>query len=264
MGLYFPTDKPPTFEEVTGLVLSAVVPIAIGTTDDDQPNIVGTGFAAEFTEMFVTCWHVAKEEDQLNNTTPAKMRKRRLKDAKFRIGTRLHNGSYSWFEPSEGGVFRVGFPEQDVCVYRLVGAGVAPLRLRKEGTLVQGQEVGLIGFPMGNRLQGTTTRAFVAKTIVPGVYDGEDKSKIRGPKVAIAESVAGGFSGGPIYSARNGEVLGMLSSTMIEDGQWPAGISLGIVGPTLWEVVAEATAQSVRAIQAALRPPPRKSDQLPE
>lgn len=254
-----PSDKPATFEEVTGLVLNAVIPIAIGTTEAGEPNIVGTGFSAEFTEIVVTCWHVAVEEDKLIAANAAKLRKLKLKDAKFRVGIRMPDASYQWFEHTDGGAFRFGVPDLDVCVYRLVGFGAPPLRLRKTGIVIQGQDVGLVGFPMGNRLQGPVIRPFVTKSIVAGVYEGEDRSKIKGPKIAIAESVAGGFSGGPIYSARDGEVLGMLSSTMMEGGQWPAGISLGIVSTTIWGLVAQAQGSSARAIQAALKPTEKPS-----
>ncbi|MDP9237394.1 MAG: serine protease [Chloroflexota bacterium] len=216
-----------------------------------EPNIVGTGFCAEFTEIVVTCWHVAKERSKLANMALAKLNKQSLAEGqRFRVGVRTSDGSYVWFEPVKGTSMYFDHPEYDVCDYRL--AGLPPLRLRAAPHVVQGDDVGVLGFPMGNRLQGQSIRPFVAKTVTSGVYEGEDKSKIIGPKIAIAESVAGGYSGGPIFSARGGEVVGMLSSTMFEQGQWPAGISLGIASTTVRQFVFDAQAESAITIQRAL------------
>ena len=85
---------------------------------------------------------------------------------------------------------------------------------------------------MGSLLQGVVLRPYVLKTVISGGLElplpGGRKHT---PRLALGISVAGGFSGGPVFSARVGQVAGMISSQTIEKdelGSWPAGISLAV------------------------------------
>ena len=227
--MYIVRKEPPTFSEVAGQVLTSVVAVAVGTATDGRPNIVGTGFACEASEFYVTCWHVAEMQDKLSAMNAADLSSQGLVDAKLRFGFRAKDGSYAWPNVVDQPMFRSANKAEDVCVYRLIGFMIPPVQLSRENKWVMGQEVGIAGFPMGNVLQGSTVRPFVAKTVLAGglevpVEDGEVA------RVAIATAVAGGFSGSPIFSAVDGEVLGMVASKVMEGQEtvWPAGISLGI------------------------------------
>lgn len=230
--MFIVRDKPPSFDEVAGHVVQSVVPIAVGTRlEDDAPNIIGTGFALEWAENFATCWHVARLQDKLAKLSDPELEKEGLKDAVLRIALR-RGTDYIWREVEPKTWFRAQDEVHDVCIYRVVGVAAPPLRLRTEAGFTLGAEVGIIGFPMGNTLQGDSLRPYVLKTVISGGLEmtGDDGTT-RIPRLALGTAVAGGFSGGPVFLASDGEVVGMIASKMMEGHKevvWPAGISLAV------------------------------------
>jgi hypothetical protein len=247
-------DKPPEFTELVGLVNRSVVAVAVGTKLDDAPNIVGTGFAAEFSEYFATCWHVAKAHDEITSLTPADLKARGLKDSKLRIA--LPTGtSYIWRE-LENYTWLRGMSEQaDTCVLRLVGIAIPPLTLHK-GDFVLGADVGVIGFPLGNALQGRELRPIVARTLLAGAIDPTTANQLSAGKAVLAQALAGGFSGSPVFSATDGTVMGMVSSKPLELtdlGTWPAGLSLAVLPTDIYQVLMKGVETTNRVIKDSLR-----------
>lgn len=254
--MFIVRDKPPTFEDVAGHVLQSVIAIAVGKTVDEKPNIVGTGFALLSAEYFATCWHVAATQEEMAKLGQDDLARQELVDATLRVGVRAGE-NYIWREVEPKTWFRVGSTEQDVCVYRIVGIGIPPLQLQASDRWLLGSEVGVIGFPLGRYLQGERIRPFVYRTFIAGGFERKITPESVVPSLALGTSLAGGFRGGPVFSAKDGEVLGMVSSKVLEpdtEGRaWPAGISLAIVPSIIKNVFLQSGQISTAVIKEALR-----------
>lgn len=229
--MFIVRDTPPTFEEVAGYVAQSVVAIAVGMRQDDSPNIVGTGFALEWAEYFATCWHVAKEDDRIRQLTQEGLAQGGLKDRTLRIALRSGD-TYVWREVEPKTWMRGFVEEHDVCIYRVIGVAVPPLHVLAEDKWNWGSEVGIVGFPMGSILQGNVLRPYVLRTVIAGGLEMPLPNGAQTPRLALGTTAAGGFSGSPVFAARDGQVVGMVASKVLEwDGSgqtWPAGISLAV------------------------------------
>lgn len=220
-------DKPPAFTELVGYVADSVIAIAVGLTKGGVPNIVGTGFALEQADFYATCAHVAKEEDELRNLSPAELDSRGLKDSTFRIGL-LKNDKFIWHELGKDIPWVRGISEQhDSCIFRTFGITAPPLSLQESDIWALGTEVGIIGFPLGNYLQGKTIRPFVLKTVISGALEVQLEEGKNTLRLALGTVVAKGFSGAPVFSSENGQVVGMIASDLSYEGL-PIGISLAV------------------------------------
>lgn len=223
---------PPSFSEVAGYVAQSVVAIAVGLRlDSGEPNIIGTGFALGLSEYYVTCWHVLHEHEKLLKLSQTELAQQGLKDNTLRIALPEQN-NYVWREVEPYAWLRGYTEKADLCILRLVGITIPPLTLY-DGQFSVGHEVGLIGFPLGTRLQGTDLRPLVLKTVVSGGVEPTPANKLKSSRLALGTSVAGGFSGGPVFSSIDGSVMGMIASITLEPepsgkGIWPAGISLAV------------------------------------
>lgn len=254
--MFIVRDKMPSFEEVAGHVVNSVIPIAIGTTTDGLPNIIGAGFAVEFSEFFVTCCHIAQTEDELGKLSKQKLENLGLKDTKLRIGL-FKNGDYTWHESEAKTWLRVISQELDICVYRVIGVAIPPLHLWTEEGFPWAAEVGVIGFPMGNKLQSKKFRPFVAKTIIAGGLEQKLEGEKSVQKLALGSAFAGGFSGGPVFSTTDGQILGMVASKVLEPGNqgivWPAGISLAVTPADIRNGLNSCISVSTKIIEDSLR-----------
>ena len=241
---------------MAGHVAQSVIAIAIGTRLDGSPNIVGTGFALEWAEHFATCWHVAAEQDRLGKLSEAELKELELKDATLRVALR-RGDDYIWREVEPKTWFRVPDRVQDVCMYRIVGVAVRPLYLYQEAQFPWGAEVGIVGFPMGNVLQGTTLRPYVLKTIISGGLEViAPDGAVQSARLALATAVARGFSGGPVFLATDGQVAGMVASTMLEEydnSKWAAGISLAVPPAIIKTALEGQISTSTTVIKESLR-----------
>jgi len=230
--MFIARDMPPEFEDVAEYVAQSVIAIAIGTRKDGSPNILGTGFALKRTEFFATSWHVAATGETIRALSKKQLSKRNLEDKICRIALPEPDGEvYEWHEVDTDSLICSYNKDHDICVYRMIGVEVTPLKLLPGDQWLWGSEVGIIGFPMGSLLQGLVLRPYVLKTVISGGLELPLDNGTRTPRLALGTSVAGGFSGGPVFSARDGQVVGMVSSTPIEEGEWgtwPAGISLAV------------------------------------
>jgi serine protease Do len=95
-------------------------------------------------------------------------------------------------------------PDVDLSLLAIAGAGDARIRLQEEAFL--GDEVWVVAFPWGRR-----------RTVVKGVvsqiaaYDEEEQvAPIGGPIQLIDASVSYGMSGGGVFDARTGDLLGIV------------------------------------------------------
>jgi len=247
-------DSPLPFMDVVGAVSHSVVAVAVGTTSTGKPNIVGTGFALEFSEYFATCWHVASAHDSLLGLSPQELASKGLKDSKFRVAL-PGGGSYHWRELEEFTWLRGKYEKVDICIFRLIGIAIPPLTLHK-GEFILGAEVGVLGFPLGNAMQGETLRPIITKTLLAGGMEPTPENHLDAGKAVLASSVATGFSGSPVFSASDGNVMGMVSSKPLEitpQGTWPAGLSLAVLPADLQQGLMSFVETSNRSIKDALR-----------
>lgn len=246
-----------SYEKTSSSVAKSIIAIAIGKNLDDKPNIVGTGFGLEVPECFATCWHVAETEDVLRKLTKKELEEKyQLIDNKVRIARMTKVDIYEWQEVEEGTWFRASDKVNDVCVYRAIGVPVPPLHLFHEESYPLGSEVGVIGFPMGNLLQGNIIRSFRSKTIIAGGLELKLKGGVETFRLALDSTYAGGFSGSPVFLVANGQVVGILSSKTMESksGQsWPSGISLAIPAKLIQPVLINVLDKTTDIIKDSLR-----------
>jgi len=251
-------DKPPSFEEVSSYVAKSVIAIAIGNTLDGKPNIVGTGFAVEWPECFATCWHVAEIENRLKELSKEELEKNfQLVDTKLRIARRIKEDVYTWQEIEEKLWFRIYDKKADICIYRAIGVLVPPLHLFRQEDFAWGSEVGVVGFPMGNLLQGKLIRPFCSKTIIAGGLELKLESGEEVGRLALDSAFASGFSGAPVFLANDGQVVGMITSKTFEwdeSGQvWPTGISLATLPSEILRVLGAGMDKTTEMIKDSLR-----------
>jgi hypothetical protein len=251
------TDNPRGFWEIASSVAKSVVAIAIGKTLDGTPNIVGTGFGIEWPECFATCWHVAEVEDKLKKLSKEELEKKfQLADTTLRIARLVKADTYVWQEIEEKTWFRVSDRQADICIYRAIGIPVLPLHLFHEEDYPWGAEVGVIGFPMGNLLQGKIIRPLWSKTIIAGGLELKLEGGKETGRLALDSAFAGGFSGAPVFLAADGQVVGMVASKTLESegGQvWPTGISLAIPAQLIRRIVVSAMEKTTEIIKDSLR-----------
>lgn len=254
--MFIVQDKALEFEDVAEYVSRSVIAIAIGTRKDGSPNIVGTGFGLHRAEFFATSWHVAEVGEEIRDLSKEELEERNLSDDAFRIALPNDEG-YEWHEIDADALMCSHNKDHDVCIYRMIGVDVPPLELLPGDQWLWGSEVGIIGFPMGSLLQGVVLRPYVLKTIVSGGLELPLARGMSTPRLALGTSVAGGFSGGPVFSARDGQVVGMVSSIPMEEsekGSWPSGLSLAITPSLIDEQLNEHVNKTDELIRSCLWP----------
>ena len=251
-------DNPGSFEEVASSVARSVIAIAFGKTLDGKPNIVGTGFAVEWPECFATCWHVAGIDDTLKKLSKEELAdKFQLTDAKLRVARRTKVDTYDWVEIEDKMWFRTSAKKNDICIYRAIGVPVVPAHLFHEEDYPWGSEVGVIGFPMGNLLQGRVIRPFWSKAVIAGGLEWKLEGGEETERLALDSTFAGGFSGAPVFLAADGRVVGMMASKTFESDEsgqiWPSGISLAIPAHLIRPVLGMGMDKTTEIIKDSLR-----------
>jgi S1-C subfamily serine protease len=253
-------QDPQSFEEIVTYVLPSVVAIAVGADNERRPIIEGTGFAIEHTGIFATCKHVASKYRQLSRLEESEVIAQGMSDKALRLAVRMPDGSYTWRTVNEGTFMCCESEELDICIFRLIDVAIPPLALHSNDVWDLGAEVGVIGFPMGNRLQGNTIRPYTLKTIVSGALEYAVGDDIRVPQVVLGTSTANGFSGGPVFSSKDGSVVGMVRSHLLEEGdprsivRMPTGLSLAISPNSIRRGMHDLFSISTGEIQQALWP----------
>lgn len=254
--MFIMREDPPNFEDMADYVSRSVIAIAAGTRVDGYPSIVGTGFSLQRAEFFATSWHIAETIDRIRGLSEKKLTDKGLKDDKLRIAL-PNEDSYHWQEVDTESLMCSHNKNHDVCVYRMIGIDVPPLELHPYDQWSWGSDVGIIGFPMGSLLQGLVLRPYVLKTVISGGLELPLPEGERTPRLALGTSVAGGFSGGPVFSAKEGMIVGMVSSTPIEEGKlgvWPSGISLAVTPSLIRDQLKEHISKTDEIIKGCLWP----------
>lgn len=251
-------ESPQSFEEIVTYVLPSVIAIAVGSDNEGRPIIEGSGFAVEHSGIFATCWHVASKYKELSRLSEDEVKAQDMKDNILRIAVRMPEGSYNWHEVKKGTFMQIAEVRHDICVFRLIDVAIPPLALKHENIFDLGAEVGVIGFPMGNKLQGDTLRPFVIKTNISGALEFTMSDGTKTPQVALGTLIANGFSGGPVFSSKDGSVVGMVRSHLMEGGpreiKMPAGISLAIAPSGIVQGMHDLFNITTESVQCALWP----------
>jgi len=96
-------------------------------------------------------------------------------------------------------------PDADLTLLAIAGSGDAAARLQEEAFL--GDEVWVVAFPWGRR---RTVVKGVVSQIAAYHVDGREVASINGPIQLIDASVSYGMSGGGVFDARTGDLLGIV------------------------------------------------------
>ena len=252
-------------------IAPSVISFALESRNGRSRTLLGTGFGVEVgpeektTDVFVTCSHIF---DGIKN---AKKRGKSL--PKKRLVAYLKDDRYVWQEIKS---LRFGEPESssedgfvrpfDISICPIPEIRVPPLKLSQD-MYIAGKEVGILGFPNYEYLQAISTQPFLLKSIISGRLfyplespDGGSNDLKRFERLAIGCTVGEGFSGSPVFSLRDGNVVGMIDRTPLENSRWvfktkkprraskrineyeiyaeyPAGISFAIPSVRIQEVI---------------------------
>jgi S1-C subfamily serine protease len=142
----------------------------------------------------------------------------------------------------------------DLAVLRLAGPPLPALALRSADAVREGQAIAFTGFPIGGALgfSPVTHRGIIASItpiVLPGGNAGElrDKSirRLRSgafPIFQLDATAYPGNSGGPLYDAETGEVLGVINMVFVKATkeailEKPSGISYAIPAGFLIELL---------------------------
>lgn len=211
------------FEHRISGIIPSIIAFAYGTKEDGSPNIIGTGFSVATIEekragLFATCLHVAEELKELKGLNGAELKKEGLIDNKRRIAL-FKTETFEWQEVNPirfSSLIKVGefnFAKvHDVCICRIPEIDLPPLPLSPNKYFI-GRKLGIIGFPVFDKLQRISVQPFAIKTILSSHmhYPFErDGKQIVSERLALGCVVGPGFSGSPVFSIRDGTIVGMV------------------------------------------------------
>lgn len=205
--------------------------VVVGTFDKlrSPPFVMlGTGFAVGDGSLIATNSHVARE-------TPAA-------SGQLALAALVRKG-----DTSEIRTLRMLLrdAEHDLAVLRLGGPPLPPLALRASDSVREGQAVALTGFPIGGVLGfSAVTHRGIISSITPIAPLSGNASELRDasilrlrrgsfPIFQLDATAYPGNSGGPLYDAETGEVLGVINMVFVKSTkeavlEKPSGISYAI------------------------------------
>jgi hypothetical protein len=247
------------FESRVSEINGSIIAFAYGTLEDGSPNVIGTGFNVENiietnAGLFASCLHVMKEMARIRDLCDIQLKNEGLIDKKRRIAF-FNKDRFEWAE-----VGPIRFSDKiktgecdfvqthDVCICRIPKLTLRPLSLSPDEYFM-GSELGIVGFPNFEHLQRISVQPYVLRTILSShmLYPFErDGNLIESERIAL-DCIAGqGFSGSPVFSVRDGKIVGMvdylptemdfadikLTEPKLIEGdvriQYPAGISFAV------------------------------------
>jgi S1-C subfamily serine protease len=147
--------------------------------------------------------------------------------------------------------------DHDLALLRIDGPALPALPLRDSGAVREGQPVAFTGFPIGGVLgfAPVTHRGIVA-AITPIAQPGGNAGELRDqsiqrlrqgafPVFQLDATAYPGNSGGPLYDAATGEVIGVINMVFVKASkeavlEKPSGISYAIPAKHLAELLAQA------------------------
>lgn len=211
------------FEDRVYRITKSIIAFGYGTNEDGSPNVIGTGFSVENISqkragLFATCLHVMKEIARIRDLSEIQLEKERLIDRERRIAF-LDNDKYVWKEvdpirfSDKIQVNDVDFGKiHDVCICRIPEITLHPLSL-SPNEYFMGSELGIIGFPNFERLQRISIQPYVLRAVLSSnmFYPFEVDGKwVESERIALDCIVGQGFSGSPVFSLRDGKIVGMV------------------------------------------------------
>lgn len=214
-------------------IVGSIIAFAYGTHEDGTPNIMGTGFCLgnlNDAGLFATCYHVMEEIRQIRDLSPNEMKNHGLIDKKRCIAF-LDGDHFEWKE-----VGPIRFSDKiehegenlalrdDACICRVPGINLQPLVLSPDEYFI-GSELGIIGFPFFERLQTLSVQPYVQRAILSChmryPLERDDDKLVESERIALDCMAGKGFSGSPVFSIRDGRVVGMVdylpTESYIED-----------------------------------------------
>lgn len=214
--------------------------VVVGTFNKlRSPQFVmrGTGFAVRDGSLIVTNAHVISRPER--GDTPETLM----------VLTR--NGSE--VRPQEVHLL-VSDVEHDLAVLRMAGPPLPALTLRPSESVREGQAVAFTGFPIGGALGfSPVTHRGIISSITPIVLPGGNARELKDKSIRRLRSGAfpifqldatayPGNSGGPLYDAESGEVLGVINMVFVKATkeailEKPSGISYAIPAGFLLELL---------------------------
>ncbi len=221
--------------EVCAAVRPAVV--AIGTTIDDAPIIIGTGFNVDPLGIVLTCRHVIEGLllDKLPNLdVPAGKR--------FGYAQVRGRQKFAMFHHAEGdGVAVEGVSPVVIYGPKKRDAAVMMLPRREEvypwvdigdsDAVLEGQAIATCGYPLHLALEAGTfsgTSSFQAG-IISAVLPHPDLPPIHRMSLQLDMVVNPGNSGGPVFLQETGKVIGIVQSHLFVEGSGaPQKIQTGL------------------------------------
>lgn len=144
--------------------------------------------------------------------------------------------------------------EHDLALLKLSGAPLPPLTLKASEAVREGQEVAFTGFPIGGALgYSPVSHRGLISAITPIVLPGgnvrelneQSLRRLRSgsfPVFQLDATAYPGNSGGPLYDAETGEVLGIVNMVFVKSTkeavlEHPSGISYAIPADYLIELL---------------------------
>ena len=145
--------------------------------------------------------------------------------------------------------------DHDLALLKLTGPPLPPLTLRATESVREGQGIAFTGFPIGGVLGYSPvthhgTISAITPIVLPGGHVGELNDKrirrLRSGSFQIFQLDATAYpgnSGGPMYDAETGDVLGIINMVFVKSTkeavlQHPSGISYAIPADYLIELLA--------------------------
>ncbi len=136
-------------------------------------------------------------------------------------------------------------PDHDLAILRISGSPLAPLELSSGEGVREGQSIAFMGFPIGGALGfSPVTHRGIISSITPIALPGGNADQLRGtsirrlrggtfPIYQLDATAYPGNSGGPMFNAETGTVVGILNMVFVKGGkeavlEKPSGISYAI------------------------------------
>ena len=234
-------------------IVEAVKPavVVVGyfkATSSPRFAMAGTGFAVGDGSLLITNAHVLADGATVDP------------DAQLQVLVRNPGGSggAAGLEPRSASVVEVD-RVHDLALLRVAGKPLPALKLRESGTVREGQSVALMGFPVGGALgfSPVTHRGIVSSITTAALpsptsrqlNEKSIRSLREGPfEILQLDATAyPGNSGGPLFDADTGEVVGVVNMVFVKGTREsalsnPTGITYAIPAGFVLQLLQRAAA----------------------
>jgi S1-C subfamily serine protease len=188
----------------------------------------GTGFAVADGTLIVTNAHVIKPAEST--------------EIRHAFSVLIRNGEETQLRDAK---LEISDPDHDLAILRIAGTALPPLKVRPGDTVREGQSIAFMGFPIGGALGfSPVTHRGIISSITPIALPGGAAGQLRGssirrlregsfPIYQLDATAYPGNSGGPMFDAETGDVIGILNMVFVKGAkeavlEKPSGISYAI------------------------------------